>query len=95
MCSSDLFPSQDMDGEEVVQVYAKLPGDDAIKRLRGFCRTNITKGDSKTVKIMLDSKDLALWNIKDNRFEMPTGTVTLQVGPSSDLIKLEKNILIK
>jgi beta-glucosidase len=87
--------SGNMDGEEVVQVYAKLPGDDAIKRLRGFCRTNITKGDSKTVKITLDSKDLALWNIKDNRFEMPTGTVTLQVGPSSDLIKLEKNILIK
>ncbi len=84
-----------MNGEEVVQVYAKIPGDDASKRLKGFCRTNMTIGESKIVRITIDAKDLELWNLKDDKFELPKGTLTIQVGSSSEDIKLEKNISIK
>lgn len=80
------------DGEEVVQVYVKLPGDKATKRLKAFKRVGIAKGETKNIEIQLKTDDLKLWKIATNKFEMPEGDIEFQVGSSSEDIRL-KSIL--
>lgn len=93
--SVDIKNTGKYNGEEVVQVYVKIPGDEAIKRLKGFKRIGINMNEKKNVSIMIDTKDLALWNIKADKFELNKGLMTLMVGTSSDDIKLSKNINIR
>ncbi len=82
------------DGEEVVQVYVKLPGDKATKRLKGFKRISIAKGETKIIEIEIKTEDLKLWNLTTNKFEIPQGDIEFQVGSSSEDIRLRKMLSI-
>lgn len=83
------------DGEEVSQVYVKLPGDKAVKRLKGFARTFVGKGQMQTVHIQIPADDLMLWNLHHNRFELPVGSMELMVGGASDRIVLKQKIRLQ
>lgn len=85
----------DFDGDEVVQLYAKLPGDDAKFRLKAFSREFMKKGETKTVRLKVNASDLYLWNESRQVFELPKGKMQIMVGPSSDNIKLNEDILLK
>lgn len=80
------------DGEEVVQLYAKFPGDDASKRLRGFERIALAKGEKKRVEIVVPEDDLKLWDAESHGFVLRKGKTKILVGASSDDIRLKKNI---
>jgi len=82
------------DGEEVVQLYVSSNKDKAIKRLKGFIRVALKKGESRSVKIELPVEDLCLWNIQKSVFELPTGKMKLMLGSSSENIKLTKIIYL-
>lgn len=90
--SADITNSGQFDGDEVVQLYVKFPGDDAAKRLRGFKRINISKGETKTVEIIVAKDDLKLWNTAKNAFDFTPGTLTVQLGASSADIRLSKEV---
>ena len=90
--SADITNSGQFDGDEVVQLYVKFPGDDAAKRLRGFKRINISKGQTKTVEIIVAKDDLKLWNTAKNAFDFTPGTLTVQLGASSADIRLSKEV---
>lgn len=75
-------------GDEVVQVYVKLPGDVAAKRLKGFSRVFVEEGKTETVEIQIPATDLMLWNAAENCFKLPKGKMELMVGSASDNIKL-------
>lgn len=83
------------DGEEVSQVYVKLPGDKALKRLKGFARTSVGKGQTQTVHIQIPANDLMLWNLQNHRFELPAGTMELMVGGASDRIALKQKVSLR
>lgn len=83
------------DGDEVVQLYAKLPGDDAKFRLKAFSRELIKKGETKTVKLKVNTSDLTFWNEEKHCFELPKGKMCIMVGSSSVNIKLKENIILK
>ncbi|MDD4654230.1 MAG: glycoside hydrolase family 3 C-terminal domain-containing protein [Bacteroidales bacterium] len=82
----------DRNGEEVVQLYVKLPGDDASKRLRGFERIAIAKGESRQVQITIPEEDLALWNMDKHGFRVTKGECLFMIGASSEDIRLEKKV---
>ena len=84
-----------MDGEEVVQLYIQYPNDRAAKRLRGFKRIALDKGEEQEVTIQVPADDLALWNDADKRFEVPAGKMNVMVGSSSDNVKLNKSVLVR
>jgi beta-glucosidase len=93
--SVDVTNTGKLAGDEVVQLYIQFPGsgiERPIKELRGFKRVNIMPGETKTVQIPLKAKDLAYWNTSQHRFVVEDGKINLQLGASSEDIKLEKTI---
>ena len=82
----------EVDGDEIVQVYVKTPESPAalerpIKRLRGFKRVTIPKGQTKTVSIEVDCADLWFWDTKNNRIAFDMGKYVFEIGASSKDIK--------
>ena len=80
------------DGEEVVQLYAKFRGDDASKRLRGFQRVAVKAGETVDVVITVPADDLKLWDTSSHSWAFRGKRVKLQVGASSQDIRLKKNV---
>jgi len=76
----------------VVQVYVKLPGDKAKKRLKAFTRINIAKGETKNIELIIKADELKLWNLTTNKFEMPQGEIEFQVGSSSEDVRLRTTL---
>ena len=80
------------DGEEVVQLYARFPGDDAACRLRGFDRIALTSGEQREVELVIPADDLTLWNAESHAFSAPKGRTRILIGASSADIRLKKGI---
>lgn len=90
--SVDVKNSGAVDGDEVVQVYVKTPGSPAslqrpIKRLKGFKRVTIPKGQTKTVSIGIDCADLWFWDAQNKRITFDPGKYIFEIGASSKDIK--------
>ena len=83
------------DGEEVVQLYAKMKGDDASKRLRGFERIALKAGETKDVILTVPADDLKLWAMDTHQFELNKGKAKFMIGASSADIRLMKSMRIK
>ena len=90
--SFDLANTGARDGEEVVQLYVKFAGDDAAKRLRGFDRVAVAKGETKTVELVIPESDLTLWSAEKHAFAAPKGTARLMIGASSADIRLTTEV---
>jgi len=90
--SFDLQNIGDRDGEEVVQLYAKLAGDDASKRLRGFKRIALAKGEKQHVELVVSEEDLKLWDMDEHAFKLPKGKGRFFIGASSEDIRLKKKV---
>ena len=92
--SLDVSNTGKYNGEEVVQIYLKLPGDDAAERLRGFERIPIARGEKKTVNIVIPEDDLKLWNVSQHKFALPKGEMEVRVGASSADIRLRQSVML-
>jgi beta-glucosidase len=88
----------DYDGDEVVQVYIKdlesklkMP----IKQLRSFKRVSLNKGDEKTIEFELNPmNDLRYYDPIKQRYLVDKGSFEIQVGSSSQDIRLKKIIYV-
>ena len=86
------------DGDEVVQLYIRNNASKQgmpIRALRGFKRINLKKGESKTVQIPLKSEDLRYFDEVKNSFVVETGTYEVQIGASSEDIRLKTLLTVK
>ena len=84
-----------MDGEEVVQLYVKVNGDDAAMRLRGFDRVAVPKGQTVAVTLDVPVDDLKLWDMDKHSFELNKGESQFMVGASSADIRLTETVKLK
>ena len=100
---NELFVSFDVrntgkyDGDEVSQVYVKLPDVGVVtpnKELKGFVRTTIRKGENKRVEIRVRKDLLRYWDEKEGDFVTPRGTYTFMIGSSSEDIHLTKELTL-
>lgn len=59
------------DGDEVVQVYLKKPGDSngPIKTLRAYQRVSLKAGEKKDISLYLDNDQLLWWNSSSNTMQ--------------------------
>jgi beta-glucosidase len=77
-------------GDEVVQLYAKMP-DSRVKRpnrqLVAFRRVRLAPGESKTVVLAVDTAELSYWDVRRRGFVVEPGRVELDIGRSaSDVV---------
>ena len=80
------------DGDEVVQIYMTTPDSPAslqrpIKRLKGFKRVSIPRGQTRRVEIEIDCADLWFWDINSDRMVYDTGRYVFEIGSSSQDIR--------
>ncbi len=90
----DIENTGDRYGEEVVELYIKLAGDDARMRLKGFERVSVSQGEKRQVTFIIPKLDLSLWNETKGDWELAAGKALIKVGASSEDIRLEKKINI-
>jgi beta-glucosidase len=88
----------DYNGDEVAQVYMKLPERNIllpVKELKGFKRLNLKKGEVQNVKIEIDKLKLRYWDETTASFVYPKGEYEVMVGASSEDIRVRKKVIIK
>ena len=95
--SFNLSNSGDRDGEEVVQIYIRevdakegRPG----KSLIDFKRVPLASGASKMIDIQLPVSRFVRWNAYDKVYGTNAGKYLIQIGASSEDIRMEKEILV-
>ena len=82
-------------GEEVVQLYVQYPEskiERPLRELKGFERIQLEPGERKVVRLTLDSTDLAYWDPDEDRWVVEETPVRIQLGASSQDIRLEQTI---
>ena len=82
----------DYDGDEVVQIYMTTPDSPAslqrpIKRLKGFKRVTIPRGQTRLVEIEIDCADLWFWDMENDRITYDSGRYIFEIGSSSQDIR--------
>lgn len=82
----------DYDGDEVVQIYVTTPDSPAslerpIKRLKGFQRVTIPRGQMRRVDIDIDCADLWFWDMESERITYDSGKYVFEIGSSSKDIR--------
>jgi beta-glucosidase len=93
----DIKNSGAKDGDEVAQLYVKLPNlaiPTPIKQLKGFKRVSVKKGQTEKVEIMVEKEQLRYWDDTSERFVTPKGKYQFMIGSSSENIKLSKEIAL-
>jgi len=90
--SVDVTNTGDYDGDEVVQVYMTTPDAPAslqrpIKRLKGFQRVTIPKGQTKTIEIPIECSDLWFWDMDAEKITFDQGRYVFEIGSSSKDIR--------
>ena len=87
----------DRDGDEVVQLYVSdlvASVVQPIKQLRRFKRVTIRKGETVHLSFTLTADDFALID-RDIKRVVESGDFEIQIGSSSDDIRLRTNLTIK
>jgi len=89
--------TSDVDGDEVVQVYIKDSEStykQAAKKLRAFQRVTVAANDAQEVKFSLSVDDFSFWNPKSKSWEIEDGAFEIQIGSSSQDIRISHTIHI-
>jgi len=84
-------------GEEIVQVYMGYTNSVVgrpVKELKGFERVKLNPNEKKTIKIDIDSNDLAYYSVDKSKWIIEDLTYNVFVGPSSEDQKLLKTSFV-
>ena len=90
--SFDLRNSGKREGDEVVQVYVKMPDTGVVmpqKELKAFRRITLQKGQRTAVTFSIPKEQLRYWDDNTKAFVTPRGEYEFMVGSSSADIKLK------
>ena len=74
------------DGEEVVQLYLRVPASKyrrPLKDLRGFERIPVRAGQTRVVTLELGPEELSCYDIELGHYVVEKGNYEILVGPSS------------
>jgi beta-glucosidase len=94
--SVDIKNTGKYDGDEVVQLYVKDKVSSVTvyeTQLRGFERVYLKVGETKTIQFELSPNDLKLYD-KNMNWVVEPGAFEIQIGSSSEDIKLKKEFTI-
>ena len=91
--SADIKNTGHVTGQEVVQLYVGIPGG-PVKQLRGFEKPSLNSEQSQTLNFTLTRKDLSVWNVVAQKWQLQSGTYHIYVGSSSRILPLSGTLVI-
>ncbi len=83
-------------GAEIAQLYVaplNPPVERPIKELKGFQKVYLKPGETKRVRVDLDRRSLAYFNVEASTWEAARGLYAILVGSSSQDIELQKPLV--
>lgn len=86
------------DGAEIAQVYVSETNPKAerpAKELKGFCKTFLKKGESKTLTVKLDTDAFSYYMTGNKAFGYDAGNFEINVGASSQDLRLKGNAVLR
>jgi beta-glucosidase len=84
-------------GDEVAQMYVTHLNSKVarpIEELEGFERVHLNPGETKTISLPINSKNLAYWDEKANQFVTEPDQVEIRIGSSSADIRLRDTLSV-
>jgi beta-glucosidase len=96
--TADIKNTGNVDSDEIPQVYLGAPSNAPngvqfpVRALVAFDRVPIPAGQTKTVNLHVDPRQLQYWSTKEQKWETPTGPRTVSVGGSSRSLPLHASI---
>ncbi|WP_203935715.1 beta-glucosidase family protein [Planosporangium mesophilum] len=86
-------------GDEVAQVYLGPSPDvhgaqQPVKALAGYEKVHLAPGESRTVEISIDERQLQYWDSTAHRWALGTGSRAVWVGASSRTLPLRTNVTL-
>lgn len=73
-----------IEAAEIAQLYIGIPCEDQpIRQLRGFDKRVVSIGGNVTMEFPLRRRDLSIWNVTTQRWELVSGRYRVYVGASS------------
>ncbi|MBP3950861.1 beta-glucosidase [Bacillus suaedae] len=87
-----------MAGMEVAQLYVGCQSKAIFrpkKELKGFGKTFLNPGQTKTMTIAFDDKTFRYFNVKTNKWEIEQASYEIMIGASSEDIRLTNTIFIE
>lgn len=91
----DLTNDGDMDGEEVIQLYTSYPKSNQqrpLKQLKSFKKVFVAKGKTIKVELEIDEDALAFWSTDQKMWQKVKGNIMLNIGSSSNDIRLNATV---
>jgi beta-glucosidase len=93
----DVTNSGRLDGADVAEVYvgeAHPPVARPERELKGFARVNLRAGETKRVKVVLDGRAFAFFDVAVDEWRVDPGEFAVSVGRSVDDIQLSGKITL-
>lgn len=81
-------------GHEVVQVYVAIPNSPP-RQLRGFEKVWLEPGEEATVRVELDRRDFAVWDVVEQSWVVQQGEYEVFVGSSSRILPLSSRFTLE
>ena len=83
--NTDITNSGKVSGAEVAQLYVEFPAaaDEPVRQLRGFHKVKIEPGKTEKAIFQLRRRDLSVWNVEKQEWQIVRGDYKFNVGSSS------------
>jgi len=94
----DLTNTSDVKASEVAQLYVKdvfAAVSRPVKELKGYEKVELMPGETKRVKLLLDYRSFAYYNVSLHRWYVENGAFEIMIGSSVEDIRLTKRIDIE
>lgn len=85
-------------GKEIVQLYAQALNSQftrPVKELKAFAKVTLEPGETKAVRMLIEARDLMVYDSERKAWRLESGEVVLLAGPSSADTKLRTIITTK
>lgn len=85
-------------GDEIAMLFASFPGSTArrsVKELKGFYRVSLDPGQTKQITIPVRVSDLKYYDSTAKAWQVASGSVEFQVGPSAANLPLKDTVVVK
>lgn len=93
----DIVNTGKRDGAEVAQLYVGMPStavEEPPQWLKGFTKLSLPAGQKGHVRLTLDSRAFAYWDVKSHSWQVAPGEYYIMVGSSSRDIRLQGQITL-
>jgi beta-glucosidase len=93
--SVDVKNTGSVKGKEVVQLYVSdlnKTAERPLKELKGFAKTELEPGETKTVQMQICARDLSYFEERLGDWYAPSGDYELLIGSASDDIRCSGRI---